>query len=142
MRLHELQPKAGKTKQRIGRGGKRGSFSGRGIKGQRSRSGHRIRPASRDLILRIPKMRGFRNKTKSEKALILNLNQLAKAKLMPLGKLDILRLKELAMVPRRYAGKIKILGTGEIDFPLAVSGLQVSGSAKAKIEKAGGKVTA
>jgi len=65
MQLHELQPlhKNG-CKKRIGRGGKRGTTSGRGTKGQKSRAGHCIRPAERDFIQRLPKLRGFKNKAK------------------------------------------------------------------------------
>src|ERR1700722_10647250 len=76
MKLHNL-PATHKRTQRIGRGGKRGHTAGRGTKGQRSRSGHRIRPAERDLILRIPKMRGFRNKPKSDTTKVFNLDELA-----------------------------------------------------------------
>ncbi|MDE2144662.1 MAG: hypothetical protein KGJ01_01695 [Patescibacteria group bacterium] len=63
MQLHELSPlHKNKEEKRIGRGGKRGTFSGRGTKGQRARAGHRIRPAERDLIQHMPKLRGTRNK--------------------------------------------------------------------------------
>lgn len=65
MQLHELQPlHANKEEKRIGRGGKRGTTSGRGTKGQMSRAGRRVRPAQRDLIQRLPKLRGFANKPK------------------------------------------------------------------------------
>ncbi len=65
MQLHELRPQyKNKDKKRIGRGGGRGNYSGRGQKGQRSRAGHKIRPAIRDLIRRLPKLRGFKNKPK------------------------------------------------------------------------------
>lgn len=68
MQLHELQPfHATKTEKRIGRGGKRGTTSGRGTKGQKARAGHRIRPAERDLIQQLPKKRGFANKPKGKK---------------------------------------------------------------------------
>ena len=62
MQLHNLKPsnKSGDTK-RIGRGGKRGTFSGRGVKGQRARAGHKIRPGHRDQIQQIPKLRGSKN---------------------------------------------------------------------------------
>jgi len=62
MQLHQLQanhPNYGK--KRVGRGGKRGTASGRGTKGQHSRAGRRIRPAERDFIQRLPKLRGVRN---------------------------------------------------------------------------------
>ncbi|MBI2013770.1 MAG: uL15 family ribosomal protein [Candidatus Colwellbacteria bacterium] len=63
MLLHEIKPKyPNKKKKRIARGGKRGTTSGRGQKGQKSRSGRRIRPASRDYTQRLPKLRGFGNK--------------------------------------------------------------------------------
>jgi len=63
MQLHELQPTyPNKGRRRIGRGFTRGHKSGKGQKGQKSRAGHSIRPAERDLIQRMPKLRGFKNK--------------------------------------------------------------------------------
>ena len=76
MKLHELSSTHKKTK-RVGRGGKRGTTSGRGTKGQKSRSGHRMRPAQRDLILRIPKHRGFRNKPQGPEAIVFNVGFLS-----------------------------------------------------------------
>jgi large subunit ribosomal protein L15 len=62
MQLHLLKISHPKLeKKRIGRGGKRGKTSGRGQKGQKSRSGHKIRPAERDFIQRLPKLRGKHN---------------------------------------------------------------------------------
>lgn len=61
MQLHTLKTNnTSLKKNRIGRGGKRGSFSGRGIKGQKARAGRRIRPEIRDMIMKIPKHRGHR----------------------------------------------------------------------------------
>lgn len=61
MQLHELRPKHKlKKRKRIGRGGKRGTYSGRGVKGQKSRSGRRFAPVIRSLIKRYPKLRGYR----------------------------------------------------------------------------------
>lgn len=69
MQLHTLKPlHSGRSKKRIGRGGKRGTYSGRGQKGQKSRAGRKIRPAMRDLIQRIPKLRGAGNRRKSRKS--------------------------------------------------------------------------
>ncbi|HEY4497904.1 MAG TPA: uL15 family ribosomal protein [Candidatus Paceibacterota bacterium] len=67
MQAHNLVKPAGqKEKRRIGRGGKRGSFSGRGIKGQKSRAGRRIRPQIRDVVKKIHKRRGYgKNRGKS-----------------------------------------------------------------------------
>jgi len=68
MQLHELQPtNKKKTKKRVGRGGKRGTYSGRGIKGQKSRAGRKIRPAIRDLMQRTPKLRGAKNQASRHK---------------------------------------------------------------------------
>jgi large subunit ribosomal protein L15 len=62
--LHTIKPTTkNKSKKRIGRGGKRGTYSGKGMKGQKSRAGRKIRPAIRDLIQRTPKLRGARNKS-------------------------------------------------------------------------------
>jgi len=59
VQLHHIQP-AHKPKQKreVGRGGKKGRYSGRGIKGQKARAGGKIRPALRDIIKKIPKLRG------------------------------------------------------------------------------------
>lgn len=145
MQLHQLQIKAHKRGQRVGRGGKRGSYSGRGVKGQKSRAGHRIRPAERDLILRIPKRRGFRNKPKSQKPAVFNLADLSlvlKASSntgMPVF-LNRDFLVQAGLLAPNYRGDVKILGDGNIAVSAIVEGLKVSKSAKAKIEKAGGQV--
>ena len=65
MQAHALPQTKGGIR-RIGRGGKRGSFSGHGIKGQKSRSGRRIRPQVRDILKKIHKRRGHgKNRPKS-----------------------------------------------------------------------------
>jgi len=69
MQLHQLQPaNKNQKKKRIGRGGKRGTYSGRGVKGQKSRAGRHIRPAERDLIQRLPKLRGQKNKPRKKES--------------------------------------------------------------------------
>ena len=139
MQLHNLKTSKPQRSQRVGRGGKRGSYSGRGVKGQKSRSGRKMRPASRDLIMRLPKHRGFKNKPMHAPTVVINVGQLNAAKVGQ-EPLTVLSMKALKLVSRRYRGKVKILGTGEINFPMTVSGILVSKSARAKIEKAGGKV--
>ena len=68
MQLHQLKPDHDlRAKKRVGRGGKPCTTSRKGTKGQKARSAHRIRPAERDLIQRLPKLRGFKNKTKQGK---------------------------------------------------------------------------
>ena len=113
---------------RVARGGKRGHTSGRGQKGQRSRSGHRIRPAIRELIQRLPKLRGHKNKPTSVKLDVLNLNDLEKKAVNGVVSQEIL------------GAKFKILGDGEIKKAITIKGLPVSESAKKKIIAAGGKV--
>jgi len=144
MKLHNLTS-IQKRSQRIGRGGKRGSYSGRGVKGQKSRAGRRIRPAERDLIIRLPKLRGFRNKPKSELSKVFNLGTLSSslASLSGTGKGIIITkefLKTVGLLGKKFRGNVKILGTGEIASPISVHGISVSESARKKIEKAGGKI--
>lgn len=115
-----------KKSKRIARGGKRGTTAGRGTKGQKSRAGHRIRPAIRDLLIRLPKLRGYKNKPIKEKPRVLNLADLEKF--------------PQALLSRKELGEVKILGGGEIKKAVTIEGLPVSKQAKAKIEKAGGKV--
>lgn len=137
MELHELQSKTFRKKpKRVGRGGKRGTTSGRGQKGQKSRSGHRIRPALRDLMIRIPKLRGFRNKSLVEKPYVISLDALDR---VSSNEITIKTLLE-AGVLKKSDKKVKILGDGDVKRALTVTGIKVSLSAKAKIEKAGGKV--
>ena len=145
MKLHSRTSLRPKRLQRIGRSGKRGSYSGRGVKGQRSRSGHRIRPAERDILLKIPKMRGFRNKEKADAPVVFNLSTLSN-KLKSHAKAGVplevsyALLKTTKLLKKDYKRPVKILGTGEIAFPIAITGFEVSASAKEKIEKAGGSV--
>ncbi|MFH1192904.1 MAG: 50S ribosomal protein L15 [Candidatus Jorgensenbacteria bacterium] len=137
MQFHNLSSTVRRKKQkRIGRGGKRGTYSGRGQKGQRARSGHRIRPASRDLIQRIPKLRGVKHRRLTERASVINV-----------GELSLARANEITMAVLRAEGfirksevEVKILGGGEVKRALTVKGINVSASAKKKIEAAGGKI--
>ncbi len=138
MQLHQLQPKhKSKSKKRVGRGGKRGTYSGKGMKGQRSRAGHRIRPAKRDLIQRLPKLRGFKFKPIKPKPVVINIDDLA-------GKIksDIINRQVLLQVGliRKSDKRIKILGPkkGKVERAFQVDGLEVSEKLKKAIEAAGG----
>lgn len=147
MQLHQLGLAKNKSKKRIGRGGKRGSYSGRGVKGQKSRAGRRLRPAQRDLIMRLPKRRGFANKPKQSKPIVFNLSDLLftlKAYTGTKSPVTLNKdfLKQAELLGSDYRGEVKILGDGEIDVPVIVEGIKVSKSAKSKIEKAGGEVNA
>lgn len=138
MQLHELGHRKQRA-QRVGRGGKRGKTGGRGQKGQKSRAGTSMRPAIRDLISRIPKRRGFANKPTSPVPAVVNVGPLSKA---AAGRTEITVavLKELKLVPARHRGPVKVLANGAVAGKLALSGLQVSAGARAKIEAAGGSV--
>ncbi len=139
MRLHSLQSGViRKKKKRVGRGGKRGTFSGHGNKGQRSRAGHRIRPAERDLISRLPKLRGVKHKRISPPARVLNIrdiNRFFKDEKEITRKL----LVDRGMISN-VKERVKLLGNGVIKRAVTIRGIQVSESAKKKIEAVGGSV--
>ena len=139
MQLHQLKPiYKSKSKKRIGRGGKRGTYSGRGQKGQKSRAGRKIRPAERDLIQRLPKLRGFKNKPLRSKPAIVNLADLESKIAGNIINREILIKSGLI---RKSDKRIKILAEGEVKRALEVQGFDVSESAKKKIIAAGGKVS-
>lgn len=133
-----------KNKKRIARGGKRGATSGKGTKGQKSRAGHRIRPAERDLIKKIPKLRGRgKNSFKSfrDKKSPVNLNDLEK--MFSSGDVinpKVLIEKGLVMKRNGVIPVVKILATGTVTKKFTVQGCDVSQAAKGKLEKAGGEV--
>lgn len=142
MQLHNLKPETKKkNKKRIGRGGKRGTYSGRGIKGQRARAGHRIRPEMRDTIKKIPKLRGYKAKVRPRILAVVNVGDLDK-KFTDGSKVSPRELVKSGLVKKIKGGvpEIKLLGSGELTKKFLVSDLRISGSAKEKIEKAGGSV--
>lgn len=162
MQLHQLKPKHKLRKpKRVGRGGKRGTYSGRGLKGQRSRAGRKFKPAIRGLIKRYPKLRGYRFKSKiksaswrtKSKIAILNLEILEKRfnseeKITP----EILLERKIIRRIKGRLPKVKILGPGRhppttlpqkrapLTKKLIIEGCQVSKSAREEIEKAGGSI--
>jgi len=90
-------------------------------------------------------MRGFRNKEKADAPIVFNVGQLSekfKAQAKAGGALEVNHalLKTVKLLKKDYKGKVKLLSNGEITFPITVTGFEVSASAKAKIEKAGGSV--
>ncbi|MFH0803683.1 MAG: uL15m family ribosomal protein [Candidatus Tagabacteria bacterium] len=141
MQIHQVKPTIKKkTKKRIGRGGKRGTYSGRGSKGQKAH-GVRIRPYLRDIIKRLPKKRGYRFASIQEKPVVVNLKALEKKfkegeKITP----KILIEKGIVNLKKGRIPEVKLLGSGIITKKLLVSECQISKSAKEKIEKAGGSI--
>ncbi len=146
MQIHELRANKKKSRKRIGRGGKRGTFSGRGMKGQKSRSGVSIDPlfegGRSSLIERLKKMPGF--KSTHPKKNNVNLNDLERN--FKAGEtIDIKSLVKIGLVDRIKAkrAKIKILGDGKIAKKFTVDkDILLSKTAKGEIEKAGGKIEA
>jgi large subunit ribosomal protein L15 len=134
MQFHQIKPihKLRKSR-RVARGGKRGGYSGRGIKGQKSRAGAKIRPAIRDMMGKFPKLRGRAKhafKSLHKKPAILNLIDINK------------RFKEGEIVNPKTLNlpMVKILGKGEISKKLHFQNVLLSKSARAKIEKSGGSI--
>ncbi len=128
----------------VGRGGKRGKTAGRGTKGQKARAGRKIRPEIRDMIKRIPKMRGRgknSNLSIQEKPVVVNIEMLEKtfATGETITRQALLEKKVISL----YKGQmpqVKILGTGELTKKLIIKSIPTSASVKEKIEKAGGSV--
>lgn len=148
MQLNDLTTSTGTKKaQRVGRGGKRGKTSGKGHKGQKSRAGHKIRPAERDIIKRIPKRRGFginRSRTVNSsrvKPTPVNLATL-EVHFETGDRVDpkTLVAKRVVRAKAGRAPAVKILGVGTLTKKLTVAGCTMSETAKAAIEKAGGSV--
>lgn len=142
MQIHQLKPKKKrKSKKRIGRGGKRGTYSGKGVKGQKSRAGKKFQPLIRNLVKKYPKLRGYRFNLSSDKIVGINLKKL-KDKFEDNEKVTPHTLIEKGIVNKieMKAPQVKILGEGEIDKKIIVENCLVSESAKKKIEKAGGKI--
>ncbi|HAO64403.1 TPA: hypothetical protein DCQ44_00280 [Candidatus Taylorbacteria bacterium] len=127
----------------VGRGGTRGKTSGRGTKGQKARSGHKIRPEIRDFIKRIPKLRG-RGKNSNrgivEKPMAVSLTVIEAAfKVGDEINPSTLRLAGLIRYRESSVAPVKILG-GELTKKLTFSNVLVSETAKALIEKVGGAI--
>lgn len=148
MQLHQLQRKTKNHKRAaVGRGGKRGKTSGRGTKGQKARSGRKLRPELRDILKRLPKKRGFGKNRADTVDNSRILPQVINVKLIEsvfkAGETvspETLVSKNILRKERGKFPKVKILGNGEITKAVSVVGALVSIPAKVKIEKAGGKV--
>jgi large subunit ribosomal protein L15 len=146
MQLHEIKPiHKSKKSKRIGRGGKRGTYSGRGIKGQKSRAGRRFKPVIRELIKKYPKLRGYRQKSKIKnaklKVVTVNLEALerrfdSEEKITPETLLE----KRLIRKIKGKIPKVKILAKGKLTKPLTVEDCLVSKKAKEIIAKVHGMV--
>ncbi|MFC1986441.1 50S ribosomal protein L15 [Chloroflexota bacterium] len=144
MRQNELSPAPGskKSRKRVGRGdgSGHGTYSGRGCKGQKSRSGYKTKPGFEGgqlpLIKRLPRKRGFVNIFRTEYSVV-NIDKLkvfeSGSEVTPESLLAVGLVKSL-----RHP--VKILADGDINHPLLLRVHRCSTAAKAKIEAAGGQV--
>lgn len=139
MQIHELKPKnKNKSKKRIGRGGKRGTYSGKGMKGQKSRAGARMAPIAREFIKRYPKLRGY-NFSPLKKSFVVNLS-LINSFFKDGEVVTPQTLTKKGLIGRSKKLPIKILGNGKIDKKVIIRDCFVSEKAKEAVEKAGGKI--
>ncbi len=143
MRLNELSPPKGSRRppKRVGRGNgsNRGTYSGRGCKGQNSRSGGSVRPGyeggQMPIHRRLPK-RGFTNIFKKEYAIV-NVGELTRFESGSV--VDEKALIQKGLVNGKHDG-IKVLGKGDIKCPLTIIVDKVSSGAREKVEAAGGTI--
>jgi large subunit ribosomal protein L15 len=142
VKQNELSPASGskKARKRVGRGNGsgHGTYSGRGLKGQKARAGGKTRPGFEGgqlpLIKRLPKKRGFYNHFRTEYAVI----SLSALNTFDAGSeitVDILSKNGLL---RSMNKPVKVLANGEVDRPLTIKLNKYSATAKSKIEAAGG----
>jgi len=149
MKLNTLNFNKSKSKKRLGRGigSGKGKTSGRGHKGQKSRSGVAIKSfegGQMPLYRRLPK-RGFKTRSIRKKiTAMLNLSRIQKIidkkKILPNTKINLPNLQKSKLINNKYS-KLKLLGTGDIKDKFDFEVNFISKSAKLKIEKSGGKVT-
>ena len=142
LKVHHLRPAPGArtAKTRVGRGeGSKGKTAGRGTKGTKARYQvpERFEGGQMPLHMRVPKLRGFTNPFRVEYQVV-NLDRLAA--LYPQGG-DVTVEDLVAKGAVRKNQLVKVLGTGEVSVALQVTVDAVSGSAKEKIEAAGGSAT-
>ena len=147
MKLNTLKAKWSKNKKRLGRGigSSKGKTSGRGHKGQKSRSGVAIKSfegGQMPLYRRLPK-RGFKSMKKSKDIAKINLSKIqemiSKKKILPNIKINLPNLQKSKLISNKYR-KLKLLGSGDIKEKYNIEVNFISKSAREKIEKFGGKV--
>ena len=142
MRLNDLKPETGSRpeRKRVGRGpgSGLGTTAGRGVKGQKARSGGSLKRGfeggQMPLQRRLPK-RGFRSLTRRRVAEV----RLHELKLIESGEIDLASLKAAGVV-NRNALRAKVIASGKIDRAVVVRGVSTSAGARVAIEQAGGRV--
>ena len=150
MQLHEIKRNTKQSsKKRIGRGGKRGTYSGRGMKGQKARAGNSGRPEIRDMIKKLPKRRGYgtnRSRTVHDsRPTVYGVNVAVLEKTYEAGETVSPRTLVHKGLLTTRGGKlplVKVLGSGDLTKKLTFESVAVSTVAKEKIEAAGGTIGA
>ena len=143
LKIHHLRPAPGsnKAKTRVGRGeGSKGKTAGRGTKGTKARYQvpARFEGGQMPIHMRLPKLRGFKNPFRVEYQVV---NVGALSELFPEGgKVTVEDLVAKGAVRDNHL--VKVLGTGDLAVKLDVRVDALSGSAKEKIEAAGGSIAA
>ncbi len=147
MQVHDLKKSTlSRDSKRVGRGGKRGKTSGKGMKGQKARQGNSTRPELRDIIKKLPKLRGQgvhgnRNKAIMKNTFAVNVSTLEST--FTTGGLVTPKILVEKGVASKVSGKlpeVKILGAGDISVKVDIVGCKVSDTAREKITAAGGSV--
>ena len=147
MKLNTLYSKVKKSKKRLGRGigSGKGKTSGRGHKGQKSRSGVAIKSfegGQMPLYRRLPK-RGFKSITNNKNIAIINLSRIQEILINEKNtfnnKINLENLQKTKFVNKKYK-RLKLLGSGDLKKKFDIELNSISKSAKEKIEKLGGKV--
>ena len=143
MRLDQLRAPLGARRQRkrVGRGnGSQGTYSGRGLKGQKARSGGGVRASfeggQNPMVKRLPEQRGFVNIFKRHYATV-NLDVLA-SRFTQESEVTPLVMKQSRLI-RGLNMPVKVLGRGDVDRAIIVKAHKFSTEAKRKIEASGGK---
>ncbi|MDE1970386.1 MAG: uL15 family ribosomal protein [Patescibacteria group bacterium] len=143
MQLHHIKPThLARKKKRIGRGGKRGTTSGAGQKGQKARAGRSLKPQVREMMLRFPKLRGIKFKPQKPAARIISLDLIERAA----QKGDIitptwLMKKGILSGKAEKLSEIKILkGKKELTKAVTIQGIALSESATKQVIACGGTV--
>lgn len=143
MQIHEISIKKKSKKKCIGRGGKRGTYSGRGMKGQKARSGGNVDPlfegGRTTLTDKMKKLRGF--KSPYAKKVVLSLTKIEK-NYADGETVSVVTLMEKKLIKNTVLKNgVKIVANGELTKKITISSeIGISATAQALIEKAGGAV--
>jgi len=139
MQAHQLKTRGRSSKKRVGRGGKKGTYSSRGMKGQKSRSGYSKRATfeggKSTLVARTKKLRGFISRNKDLQTVNL---KMIEDKFKTGDVVNPQSLKDKGLI-NKLTTPVKVLSVGDIKKKLTFKDVLFSKSAKKKIENAGGK---